>query len=102
MLSVYTTEPGVQFYGGNFLKGEKGKGGKKYDYRSGFCLETQHYPDSVNQPKFPSVSPPARRKVQAHVRLPNHSRVEPWPLRADDYSISFASPVESSHEIDSS
>lgn len=55
VLSVYTTEPGVQFYGGNFLNGVKGKDGKPYAYRSGFCLETQHYPDSVNQPKFPSV-----------------------------------------------
>jgi aldose 1-epimerase len=55
VLTVYTTEPGVQFYGGNFLKGDTGKAGQKYDYRSGLCLETQHYPDSVNQPKFPSV-----------------------------------------------
>jgi aldose 1-epimerase len=55
VLSVYTTEPGVQFYGGNFLKGVTGKGGKKYNHRSGFCLETQHYPNSVNEPKFPSV-----------------------------------------------
>ena len=55
VLNVYTTEPGVQFYGGNFLKGDTGKAGQKYAHRSGFCLETQHYPDSVNQPKFPSV-----------------------------------------------
>jgi aldose 1-epimerase len=55
VLSVYTTEPGIQFYGGNFLKGAAGKGGKKYDYRSGFCLETQHYPDSINQKNFPPV-----------------------------------------------
>jgi aldose 1-epimerase len=53
VLSVYTTEPGVQFYGGNFLTGAAGKAGQKYAHRSGFCLETQHYPDSVNQPKFP-------------------------------------------------
>ncbi len=55
VLNVYTTEPGIQFYGGNFLTGAGGKGGKKYDYRSGFCLETQHYPDSVNQKNFPPV-----------------------------------------------
>jgi aldose 1-epimerase len=55
VLAVYTTEPGVQFYGGNFLTGTAGKGGKKYDKRSGFCLETQHYPDSVHQRDFPSV-----------------------------------------------
>jgi aldose 1-epimerase len=55
-LEVYTTEPGVQFYTGNFLDGTlKGKGGKVYAQRSGFCLETQHFPDSPNQPKFPST-----------------------------------------------
>jgi aldose 1-epimerase len=52
---VSTTEPGVQFYGGNFLDGVAGKGGKKYNHRSGFCLETQHYPNSINQPKFPPI-----------------------------------------------
>jgi aldose 1-epimerase len=55
VLSVFTTEPGIQFYGGNFLTGAVAKDGKKYDYRSGFCLETQHYPDSVHHPNFPSV-----------------------------------------------
>lgn len=55
VLSVFTTEPGVQFYCGNFLDGVHGKGGKAYAHRSGFCLETQHYPDSVNQPNFPST-----------------------------------------------
>jgi aldose 1-epimerase len=55
VLSVYTTEPGVQFYGGNFLDGSQGKDGKAYKHRSGFCLETQHYPNSVNEPKFPSI-----------------------------------------------
>jgi aldose 1-epimerase len=55
VLKVFTTEPGVQFYGGNFLDGVKGKDGKTYAHRSGFCLETQHYPDSINQPNFSSV-----------------------------------------------
>jgi aldose 1-epimerase len=55
VLSVFTTEPGIQFYGGNFLDGVKGKRGREYKYRSGFCLETQHYPNSVNEPKFPSI-----------------------------------------------
>ncbi len=56
VLEVLTSEPGVQFYSGNFLDGTiKGKGGKAYKKRYGFCLETQHYPDSVNQPKFPTV-----------------------------------------------
>ena len=56
VLTVYTTEPGVQFYTGNFLNGTLvGKGGKVYKYRYGFTLETQHYPDSPNQPNFPST-----------------------------------------------
>jgi aldose 1-epimerase len=56
VMEVWTTEPGVQFYCGNFLDGKlAGKGGKCYELRSGLCLETQHYPDSPNQPKFPST-----------------------------------------------
>ena len=55
-LEVWTTEPGLQFYSGNFLDGTiTGKGGHVYERRTGFCLETQHYPDSPNQPDFPSV-----------------------------------------------
>jgi aldose 1-epimerase len=56
VLEVSTTEPGVQFYTGNFLDGTlHGKGGKVYNKRYGFCLETQHYPDSPNKPSFPST-----------------------------------------------
>ena len=55
VLEVWTTEPGVQFYTGNFLDGVKGKGGKIYQRRYALCLETQHFPDSPNQPKFPST-----------------------------------------------
>ncbi len=56
VLEVHTTEPGVQFYTGNFLDGTiAGKRGRAYPKHSGFCLETQHLPDSVNQPAFPSV-----------------------------------------------
>ncbi|MEE2753883.1 MAG: aldose epimerase family protein [Candidatus Latescibacterota bacterium] len=55
-LEVQTTEPGVQFYTGNFLDGSiVGKGGVRYQCRSGFCLETQHFPDSPNKPEFPST-----------------------------------------------
>ena len=55
-LEVSTTEPGVQFYSGNFLDGSiTGKGGRVYKRRTGFCLETQHYPDSPNHPTFPST-----------------------------------------------
>ncbi len=56
MLEVWTTEPAVQFYTGNFLDGTiTGKDGKVYPQRSGFCLEAQHYPDSPNHPDFPST-----------------------------------------------
>lgn len=56
-MEVYTSEPGLQFYSGNFLTGETsdGKGGKAYPFRSAFCLETQHFPDSPNRPSFPST-----------------------------------------------
>lgn len=55
-VEISTTEPGIQFYSGNFLDGTNiGKGGKAYPHRGGFCLETQHYPDSPNQPAFPST-----------------------------------------------
>ncbi len=56
VLEVLSTEPGLQFYTGNFLDGKiVGKGGKSYAFRSAFCMEPQHFPDSPNQPKFPSV-----------------------------------------------
>jgi aldose 1-epimerase len=56
VLEVLTTEPGIQFYSGNFLDGTaKGKGGQPYGHRTGLCLETQHFPDSPNHPKFPST-----------------------------------------------
>lgn len=54
-VDLFTTQPGVQFYSGNFLRTMRGKGGQTYDKRSGLCLETQHYPDSPNQPNFPST-----------------------------------------------
>ncbi len=56
VLELWTSEPGVQFYSGNFLEGKfAGKGGKVYGKRSAFCLEPQHFPDSPNRPEFPSV-----------------------------------------------
>jgi aldose 1-epimerase len=56
VLEVYSTEPGLQFYSGNFLDGTlKGKGGQVYQFRNGFCMEPQHFPDSPNKPEFPSV-----------------------------------------------
>lgn len=57
VMEVWTTEPGLQFYSGNFLNDtEKGKGGKTYGFRTAFCLEAQHFPDSPNQPGFPSTT----------------------------------------------
>ena len=56
VMEVWTTEPGIQFYTGNFLDGTiTGKDGQAYVQRSGFCLETQHFPDSPNKPSFPST-----------------------------------------------
>ena len=56
VLEVFTTQPGVQFYTGNFLDGSfVGKGGRAYHKHQGFCLETQHFPDSPHHPDFPSV-----------------------------------------------
>jgi aldose 1-epimerase len=54
-LSVYTNQPGIQLYTGNFLFGQKGKDGKQYKQRSAICLETGGLPDAVNQPAFPSI-----------------------------------------------
>lgn len=57
VMEVLTTEPALQFYSGNFLDGtNRGKGGKVYQHRSAFCMETQHYPDSPNHPNFPSTT----------------------------------------------
>jgi aldose 1-epimerase len=56
VLQVWTDQPGLQFYTGNFLDGTiHGKGGKVYNQRGAFCMETQHYPDSPNKPAFPST-----------------------------------------------
>jgi aldose 1-epimerase len=56
VMEVWTTEPGLQFYSGNFLNGKDiGKGGKPYPFRGALCLEAQHFPDSPNHPEFPSV-----------------------------------------------
>jgi aldose 1-epimerase len=54
-LEVRTTQPGLQFYAGNFLNGKPAGGGSVYQYRTGLCLETQHFPDSPNQPSFPAT-----------------------------------------------
>ncbi len=53
-MKAYTTLPGVQFYAGNFIEDQEGKGGAQYGFRTGLCLETQYFPDTVNHPAFPS------------------------------------------------
>jgi aldose 1-epimerase len=69
VMEVLTTEPGLQFYSGNFLNGtNRGKGGVVYQFRTGFCLESQHFPDSPNQPGFPSTRlDPGQRYVSRTV-----------------------------------
>lgn len=71
ILEVATTEPAIQFYSGNFLDGVRGKGGATYRRRGGFCLETQHHPDSPNQPSFPStvLRPGARYETTTLLRF---------------------------------
>lgn len=66
-LEIMTTEPGIQFYSGNFLDGSlTGKGGTVYRHRTGFCLETQHFPDSPNHPQFPSTILQPGQTYQSH------------------------------------
>ena len=55
VMEVFTTQPGVQLYSANWMDNEKGKGGKRYQRRSAFCLETQHFADAINKPHFPST-----------------------------------------------
>jgi aldose 1-epimerase len=72
VLTVFTTEPGVQFYSGNSLKGAPGMADMPYEKHAGFCLETQHFPDSPNHPQFPStILEPGRRFRSATVLLFN-------------------------------
>ena len=65
LLEVFTTEPGIQLYTGNFLDGIHGKDGKVYNRRYAFCLETQHFPDSPNHPNFPSAELKAGQHFQS-------------------------------------
>jgi aldose 1-epimerase len=69
IMEVYTTEPGLQFYTGNFLDGSQiGKGGKPYLKRYAFCMEAQHFPDSPNEPKFPTTElKPGQKYAQTTV-----------------------------------
>lgn len=65
VMETWTTEPGVQFYTANWLDGFSGKNGSPCDKRSAFCLETQHYPDSPNQPQFPTTELRPGQKFQS-------------------------------------
>jgi aldose 1-epimerase len=68
-MTIFTDQPGLQFYGGNFMKGENLlKNGRKDDFRNAFCLETQHFPDSPNQPAFPSVTVEPGRRYTSRTR----------------------------------
>ena len=67
-MAVSTDCPGVQFYSGNFLKGETGKDGVSYCYRGGFCLETQYYPDAVNHPEWPQPVVKAGERYHSETR----------------------------------
>ena len=100
---VRTTQPGVQFYSGNFLDGIAGKQGARYGQRTGFCLETEHFPDSPHQPEFPTTrlapgeiyrqtteyvfdlarpQTRASRRGRGTLRVPQYSRI-PHGLDAD-------------------
>ena len=65
-VEVYTDRPGVQFYTGNYIDGEKpGKGGAAYDKRAGYCFETQAYPDTLNHPNFPTTVLPEGKEFRS-------------------------------------
>lgn len=70
---IHTDQPGLQFYSGNWLNGAAGKGGASYARRAALCLETQHHPDSVNQPNFPStiLAPGAEYRTVTSWRFAN-------------------------------
>lgn len=68
-MSVSTDCPGIQFYSGNFLRGEKGKDGVHYPHRSGVCLETQYYPDAVNHPQWPQPITKAGEHYHSETRF---------------------------------
>jgi aldose 1-epimerase len=70
VMEIHTDQPGIQFYGGNFLDGTvTGKGGVKYAHRTGLCLETEGFPDAPNQPSFPS---PVLRPGQTYQHVMIH------------------------------
>jgi len=80
-LECWTTQPGLQFYTGNHLAGIAGKGGRTYQAHAGFCLETQHYPDSPNRPGFPAteLAPDGRFRQRTIYRFGVGNRLSPGP-----------------------
>ncbi|MGQ9672785.1 MAG: aldose epimerase family protein [Candidatus Aminicenantales bacterium] len=86
VMEIYTTEPGIQFYGGNFLDGTIiGKGGQAYPKHAGFCLETQHFPDSPNQPNFPStILRPGQKYTSLTVHKFSAKRMAPLPSKGQE------------------
>ena len=102
-MEMFTTEPGVQFYTGNFLDGkDKGKSGGVYQKHWGFCLEAQHFPDSVNKPNFPNaILKPGdtyRQTTVYQVRggaVISRKLTDPWCNRARGYCVASASRIAS-------
>lgn len=86
VMEIYTTEPGIQFYGGNFLDGTIiGKGDQAYSKHAGFCLETQHFPDSPNQPNFPStILRPGQKYTSLTVHKFSAKRMAPLPSKGQE------------------
>ena len=77
-MELWTTEPGLQFYSGNYLKGTYvGKHGRPYGFRAGFCLETQQFPNSINEPAFPSPLLKAGQLHHSTTILKFHTGAEP-------------------------
>ncbi|MDP4223221.1 MAG: aldose epimerase family protein [Bacteroidota bacterium] len=74
IMEIYTTQPGVQLYTANWINNEKGKGGKIYDRRWSFCLETQHFADAINKPHFPSI-------ILKHGEVYSHSCIHKFSVK---------------------
>ena len=73
-MNVYTNQPGIQFYTGNAIGGTRGKGGVIYQKHQGFCLETQHFPDGINHPNFPSFVLKPGEIYDYHTEYPSPTR----------------------------
>ena len=94
-----TVEPGVQFYSGNFLDGTiTGKGNKVYKRRYGFCLETQHFPDSPNHPKFPSTTLRPGQTYSTTTVFKFSAPLEPAPCMCSEAASRHTSVERHAHQ----